>query len=187
MIGFQFVISITLIIGSLFVFLQNKFIGNVDLGYDKENILEVRLSMGTALSRSDLYKALLLEHPDIKDVAFNEFKFVSDELNPGYPTDIHFFDKALDELYNKSHQQGFLVTILWMFNSSFLKVVLVGFVISVPVSYYGVSQWLQSFAYKTPLYLWVFLIALAAIAILTTLTVTIQSYRVVTSNPAPKL
>lgn len=380
LIGFQFVISIALIIGSFFVFLQNKYLGSVDLGFDKENVLEVRLSMGTGLTKSRLFHDRLLEHPDIKDVAFNEFKFVSDEsrssigynyknqhyymswlgvspnfpqlmdfkmiagrnfrtsdeaadntravciinetaareivsrftseesmhiselvgtsisdnnipvqiigifkdvhyeslykevrplglwvsakdqyrrvlpenysyikiaggnpratidyirkvideLNPGYPADIRFFDKALDELYNKSHQQGLLVTllclmavilslvgvfglvifesqgrekeiavrkvfgatiqqILWMFNSSFLRIVAAGFIISAPIAYYGVSQWLQSFAYKTPLYLWVFLIALLAIAILTMITVTIQSYRVATANPAPKL
>lgn len=77
--------------------------------------------------------------------------------------------------------------ILWMFNSSFLRIVAVGFIISAPIAYYGVSQWLKSFAYKTPLHLWVFLIALLAIAILTMITVSIQSYRVATANPAPKL
>ncbi len=380
LIGFQFVISIALIIGSLFVFLQNKYIGTIDLGFEKENILEVRLSMGTGLAKSDLFKSLLLENPDIKDVAFNEFKFVSDEsrsnigynykgqhyymswfgvspnfpelmdfkiiagrnfrdldeapdntravciinetaarqiasrfppeeisdlsdlvgtaisdndvqveivgifsdvhyeslykeirplgfwasaknqyrrvlpenysyvkiaggnpkaaiehirsvineLNPGYPADIRFFDQSLNDLYNKSQQQGLLVTllclfsvilslvgvfglvifesqgrekeiavrkvfgatieqILWMFNSSFLRIVAIGFILSAPLAYYGVGKWLQSFAYKTPLYLWVFFIALGLIAILTSMTVTLQSYRVATANPAPKL
>lgn len=77
--------------------------------------------------------------------------------------------------------------ILWMFNSSFLRVVLAGFIVSAPIAYYGVSIWLQSFAYKTPLYLWVFLVALVAIAILTFLTVTLQGYRATTANPAQKL
>ncbi len=40
LIGFQFVISITLIVGALFVSLQNRYIGNVDLGFNKENVLE---------------------------------------------------------------------------------------------------------------------------------------------------
>ncbi|WP_099464441.1 ABC transporter permease [Parabacteroides provencensis] len=380
LIGFQFVISITLVVGSLFVFLQNKYIGNVDLGFNKDHIMEVRLSMGAALNKSELFKARLLESPDIRDVAFSEFKFVSDEsrsfigysyegqhsymswfgvssrfpelmdikmiagryfrpsdeapgnsqpvcilsesaakdiasrftsgrindlsdivgtnisdnnipvqivgifedvhyeslyrqlrplglwvsaknhyrhtvperysyvkiaggdpraaiehihkvteeLMPGYPVDIHFFDSVLDELYHKSQKQGALVTILcllavflslvgvfglvifelqgrekeiavrkifgstvrqilWMLNSSFLRVTLVCFVISIPVAYYGVNIWLQSFAYKTPIYLWVFIAALLIIALLTSLTVTFQSYRAATANPASKL
>jgi len=380
LIGFQFVISITLIIGALFIFLQNKYIENVDLGYEKENILEVKLSLGLAQSKNDLLKILLLENPGIKDVAFGEQKFVTDEsrsligytykkqhyymswfgitsnfpqlmdikmiagrnfqdtdeatdnaravciinetaardiasrftqdelgditnlvgtsildnneevqiigifgdvhyeslykevrplglwvsaknqyrrtsaenycyikiaggnptaavdhvrkvineLSPGYPTDIHFFDDALDDLYSKSHKQGLLITlfcllavilslvgvfglvifesqgrekeiairkvlgatirqVLWLFNSSFLIIALMGFIISVPIAYYGVSQWLQSFAYKTPLYLWVFAVALLVIVVLTILTVTFQCYRVAISNPAQKL
>lgn len=53
LIGFQFVISITLIVAALFVSLQNRYIGNVDLGFNKENVLEVRLSMGAALKRAN--------------------------------------------------------------------------------------------------------------------------------------
>lgn len=79
LIGFQFVISITLIVGALFVSLQNRYIGNVDLGFNKENVLEVRLSMGAALKKGELFKARLLESPAIRDVSFSEFKFVSDE------------------------------------------------------------------------------------------------------------
>ena len=51
LMGFQFVISITLIVGALFVSLQNRYIGNVDLGFNKENVLEVRLSMGASLGK----------------------------------------------------------------------------------------------------------------------------------------
>lgn len=153
---------------------------------------------------------------------------VTDELIPGYPVDIHFFDTALDELYSKSQRQGTLVTILcflavflslvgvfglvifelqgrekeiavrkvlgstvrqilWMLNSSFLRIAFVCFVISIPVAYYGVNVWLQSFAYKTPIYLWVFLVALVIIVALTALTVTFQSYRAAMANPASKL
>ena len=59
--------------------MQNRYIGNVDLGFNKENVLEVRLSMGAALKKGELFKARLLESPAIRDVSFSEFKFVSDE------------------------------------------------------------------------------------------------------------
>lgn len=67
--------------------------------------------------------------------------------------------------------------ILWMLNSSFLRITLVCFIISIPLAYYGVHIWLRSFAYKTPIYVWVFLVALAIIMTLTVSTVTFQSYR----------
>ena len=38
--------------------------------------------------------------------------------------------------------------ILWMLNSSFLRITLVCFIISIPLAYYGVNVWLRSFAYK---------------------------------------
>ena len=77
--------------------------------------------------------------------------------------------------------------IFWMFNYSFIKVVIAGFILAVPIAYYGVSQWLRSFAYKTPMYVWVFLVALILIALLTALTVTFQSYRAAIANPSEKL
>lgn len=380
LVGSQFVVSITLIAGSLFVFLQNRYLEKVNLGYERENILEVRQSIGSALSKNELFRDRLLEHPRISDVAFSTVKFVSDEsrtsigynyknqhhymswlgvssgfpqlmgismlagrtltvadeagdnpfavciinetaarelaaglppgdisdlselvgtsihdndtpvqivgifrdvhheslykdvrplglwvsakgkyrrtlmeafsyvkingedspetiayvreitneLNPGYPADIRFFDQSLEDLYDKSHRQGLLVAalcllavvlslagvfglvifesqgrekeiairkvfgasirqILWLFNVTFLRVLGVGFLLSIPLAYYGASEWLQGFAYKTPLYPWVFVLAFAVSALLTILTVTLQSYRVATSNPALKL
>lgn len=380
LVGSQFVVSITLIAGSLFVFLQNRYIEKVDLGYEKENILEVRQSIGAALSKNERFKLRLLEYPRVSDMAFCEYKFVTDEsrasigynykdkhyymswfavssgftrlmgikmlagrefreadeapdnpfavcvinetaareiasglpvgeisdlaelvgtyitdndtqvqivgifgdvhheslykdrrplglwvsakgnyrrvtaetysyikiaagdaqetiayirqvsheLNPGYPIHVRFFDQSLEELYGKSHQQGFLVAmlcvlavvlslvgvfglvifesqgrekeiavrkvfgasvrqILWMFSVTFLRALGVGFILSVPLAYYGAYEWLQGFAYKTPLYPWVFVVAFVTSALLTILTVTLQSYRIATGNPASKL
>ena len=297
LIGFQFVISITLIVGALFVSLQNRYIGNVDLGFNKENVLEVRLSMGGGLEKGrtaarEIVSGLSPEKPDdlsdlvgtsitdndipvrivgiFEDVhyeslykelrpmglwtsaknhyrrsvperyayvkiaggnprtAIEHIRKVTDELIPGYPADIHFFDTALEELYSKSGRQGALITalclmavflslvgvfglvifelqgrekeiavrkvhgstvrqILWMLNSSFLRITLVCFIISIPLAYYGVNIWLRSFAYKTPIYVWVFLVALVIIMTLTVSTVTFQSYRAAMANPASKL
>jgi len=160
--------------------------------------------------------------------AIEHIRKVTDELIPGYPADIHFFDTALEELYSKSGRQGALITalclmavflslvgvfglvifelqgrekeiavrkvhgstvrqILWMLNSSFLRITLVCFIISIPLAYYGVHIWLRSFAYKTPIYVWVFLVALVIIMTLTVSTVTFQSYRAAMANPASKL
>jgi putative ABC transport system permease protein len=37
---------------------------------------------------------------------------VADELNPGYPVEVRFFDQSLEKLYTKSQKQGVLVALL---------------------------------------------------------------------------
>ena len=46
-----------------------------------------------------------------------------------------------------------------------------------------VHRWLENFAYKTPMYWWVYLIAFAIIAVITILTVTFQNWRAANENP----
>ena len=73
--------------------------------------------------------------------------------------------------------------VLTMFNRSFMAIVSVCFVIAVPLAYIGVSGWLDTFAYRTPLHWWVFALAFAAVSAVTMLTVTFQSWRAATDNP----
>ncbi|MBQ2779773.1 MAG: hypothetical protein IJF46_08385 [Bacteroidaceae bacterium] len=74
-------------------------------------------------------------------------------------------------------------SILWLFNSRFIKVLLACFVIAVPVATYFVSEWLQEFAYKTPLHLWVYLLAFIVVALLTVIIVISSAWRTVNRNP----
>ena len=74
--------------------------------------------------------------------------------------------------------------ILTMFNRTYLYIVAVCFVIAVPVAWYEIKLWLQNFAYQTPIRIWVFAVALLAVLAVTILTVTLQSYRAATENPA---
>lgn len=364
LVAVQYVISIVLIVCALFIYLQNRYISRIDLGFDKERLIQVRLSEDMALNDDQRYRQMLLEHPGVVDVAFSQQKFVSDdikpnlgtnykgkhyyhylvqvsynfpeligvsatrgrnfrasdemrtdgrsawmfnesaakmmdlevgseiegipivgifpdlhfesmyfpikpmgflvspkghwnikfpllfsyikvrgndlpgvvahirrtlhEIDPSFPADIRFFDTTLDDLYSKSHNQGLMVTlfsllavilsivgvfglvvfeaqgrtkeiavrrvmgatvheILLMFNTGFVRIVLICFVVAVPLAWFGVKTWLQSFAYKTPIHAWVFLIALMSVLILTILTVTFQSYRAATTNPARSL
>ena len=58
----------------------DRYIRHVNLGFDKEYLLQVRLSEEMALNDNQRYKQRLLEHPDIVDVAFTQQKFVSDDI-----------------------------------------------------------------------------------------------------------
>lgn len=77
--------------------------------------------------------------------------------------------------------------ILAMFNMKFLKIVIVSFIIAVPVSWWIIRVYLESYAYKTPIYIWVFFVALLAVLIITTGVVTLRSYKAATDNPVEAL
>lgn len=364
LIGFQYVASIVLIVCALFIYIQTQYIGRVDLGFERSNLVQVKLPTALSVNQPELYRQKLLEHPQIVDVAFTEFQFVRDEprpyigfnyegehyyqnwigvspnfpelleveliegrlfreedrtdrgkkaaciisqtcaemlkaqlgtgfkdwdndneveivgifkdvhfeslyramapmglwvsspdrqayphvysyvkiaggnakgalehirktvheLDPSYPPQIEFFDQTLNNLYAHSYRQGMLVTgfsliaivlsiigvfglvvfetqgrrkeiairkvlgstvreILVLLNQGFVWITVICFVIAAPLAWYGVTMWLDNFAYKTPLHLWVFGLAFGLVLTLTILTVTLQSYRAATENP----
>jgi putative ABC transport system permease protein len=74
-----------------------------------------------------------------------------------------------------------------MFNSRFVKIVLVCFVIAVPVSIVIMRRYLEGFAYQVPLYIWVFAISLLAVLAITIAVVTLRSLRAATVNPVKSL
>lgn len=77
--------------------------------------------------------------------------------------------------------------ILIIFYKKFAWIVFVCFLLAVPVVWYGVNKWLQAFTYRIPLYWWVFVLSLFIVMIITFVTVTLQSWRTATSNPAHSL
>ena len=77
--------------------------------------------------------------------------------------------------------------ILEMLNRSYIYIVMICFALAVPVGYYGIKKWLESFAYKTPIYWWVYLLALAIVLVITIGTVTFQSWRAANANPVNSL
>jgi putative ABC transport system permease protein len=74
--------------------------------------------------------------------------------------------------------------IMALFNTTFVKEVIVAFVIAAPVSYYFMNTWLQNFAYKTPLSWWVFAMAGAVTLIITLTVVSWQCWSTAGANPA---
>ena len=80
-----------------------------------------------------------------------------------------------------------IIEILMMFNSIYLRIMLICFVIATPLAWYGVSRWLENFAYKTPMYLWVYGVAFLLVSIVTLLTVTFQNWHTATANPVDSI
>ena len=74
--------------------------------------------------------------------------------------------------------------ILLLFNKVYLRILLLCFIVAAPVARYAVSRWLENFAYRTPLYWWVYAAAFGLVAGLTIATVTFQNWRAANANPA---
>jgi putative ABC transport system permease protein len=77
--------------------------------------------------------------------------------------------------------------ILAMFNRVYFRIVCICFAVAAPAAWYGVSRWLENFAYRTPLHWWVFALAFAIIALVTLATVTFQSRQAANANPVESI
>ena len=82
LISLQFIISIALIIATLCISAQNRYMRNFNLGIDTENIVEFQLNQ-LMDDKSDVLVNELKKHPDIVDVTRTESPIVS-PLDIGY-------------------------------------------------------------------------------------------------------
>ncbi len=73
--------------------------------------------------------------------------------------------------------------ILAMLCRRYVWLLLISFVFAAPLAWHFGSQWLQGFAERTPIYWWLFPLALIAVATVTLLTVIVQSWRTANENP----
>lgn len=77
--------------------------------------------------------------------------------------------------------------IVALLNRDFLKLVIVGYLIAVPISWYAMNRWLADFAYRIEIGPGVFLLAGAAAILIALATVSWQSVRAALMNPVNSL
>lgn len=77
--------------------------------------------------------------------------------------------------------------ILIMLNRDLVILVIIAYLVAVPVAWYSMDKWLQSFAYQTKLSWWIFVLAGFLALAVALLTVTWQSWRAATRNPVESL
>lgn len=77
--------------------------------------------------------------------------------------------------------------IMLMLNISFVKWMIIAFIIATPIAYYGMNKWLESFAYKTALSWWIFVFAGFISLVIVLLTVSGLSYSTARRNPVEAL
>lgn len=83
---------------------------------------------------------------------------------------------------------GASVSNVWgLLSRQFMLLVGISLLVSVPVAYLLMKQWLMSYTYRTSLTWWVFVLAAAGAVLITLLTVSFQAIRAATSNPIKSL
>jgi putative ABC transport system permease protein len=78
-------------------------------------------------------------------------------------------------------------SIVQLLSNDFIKLVLFGFLLAVPLAWFAMDRWLQDFAYRIDLEWWVFALAGAMTILLAFLTVGSQSLKAAFTNPANAL
>ena len=74
-----------------------------------------------------------------------------------------------------------------MFSKEFAKWVIVANIIAWPVAYFAMSQWLQGFAYRTGIQIWIFLLSSFLALLIALGTVTVHTAKAALTNPAESL
>ncbi len=73
LVVFQFVVSISLVVAVIIITQQFRFSQNKDLGYDKENMLALRIGTDEASSKFDAIKELFLKIPGVTAVSSGNY------------------------------------------------------------------------------------------------------------------
>ncbi len=80
-----------------------------------------------------------------------------------------------------------ILQVFSLLNKNFLKWIVVAFAIAVPVSWYVMHRWLESFAYKTQMSWWVFILAGIITLMIAFLTISFQGIKAARLNPVNSL
>lgn len=77
--------------------------------------------------------------------------------------------------------------IVGLLSKDFLRLVVLSFVIASPIAYWLMKKWLEDFAYRVDISIWIFVVAGVASIVIAILTVSYQSIRAALLNPAKSL
>lgn len=80
-----------------------------------------------------------------------------------------------------------IMSIMILLNRNMFVISFISFIVAVPIAYWVVTRWLEQFAYKIPVYWWLFAVAYFILIAIAFLIVSLQSYRAAKSNPVDAL
>jgi putative ABC transport system permease protein len=77
--------------------------------------------------------------------------------------------------------------IVFILSKDFINLVLVGFLVSAPLAWWASYKWLATFAYRTTISWWIFLLSAVLILLFALITLSIQTLRAAFANPVKSL
>ena len=77
--------------------------------------------------------------------------------------------------------------ILKLFYNDFSKLILLATIIACPLTWYGINKWLQNFAYRIDINVWVFVLSGGIALVIALATVSFQAVKAATANPVESL
>ena len=98
-----------------------------------------------------------------------------------------YSEKRTKEIGIRKVNGAVITEVIIMLNREFTKWVVISFFIAIPVAWFCMYKWLESFAYKTELSLWIFGIAGLIAFVIALMTVSWQSWKAATRNPVEAL
>lgn len=93
-------------------------------------------------------------------------------------------ERRLKEIGIRKVLGASVTNIVMMLSKDFTRLVGISIIIAVPISYYFMNQWLESFAYKIDLTVWIFIGTAGISLLIAWLTVSSQALRAANINPA---
>jgi putative ABC transport system permease protein len=80
-----------------------------------------------------------------------------------------------------------VLNIVVLLSSDFTKLILIATFIAIPLAWYGMSRWLENFAYRVDISVWSFVFAALSALLIGWLTVSYQSFTAARANPVTTL
>ena len=78
-------------------------------------------------------------------------------------------------------------SIFYLLSKDFLKLIFVSILIAVPITWFGMNEWLNGFAYKEAIAIWIFPLAGAVVVFSALITVSFQTVKASRVNPINSL
>jgi putative ABC transport system permease protein len=77
--------------------------------------------------------------------------------------------------------------VLLLVSQEFLLLVMIAFIISIPVTWWAMNKWLEDFAYRININVWIFAAAGIAVVLIALLTISFQTIKAAIANPVKSL
>jgi putative ABC transport system permease protein len=100
---------------------------------------------------------------------------------------IHTAERRTKEIGIRKVLGASIPSILGLFYNELTRWILIANIIAWPVAYFFMSQWLQNFAYRINIGLWIFVVSAASAIFIALLTVSFQSIKAARANPVDSL